>query len=289
MRKSLGLIAAVVCGQVMAAGAPVEELSNNGYRPASQAAAPAPQAAPNQALIDLHYDLQGLRDEVRQLRGIVEEQANELRELRQRQMDDYQDLDRRLSARQDSSPAPMSSTQFGQGSGSAPGGVNSGQQSSQGGFETVDTDSFYSSPAAPADNGYNGAAQTQNQQQDDQSEAQAYTATYNLLKARKIDEAVAGFTNLVAKYPNGKYTANAYYWLGEIHLLQNNLPEAEKAFSMVTRNFPIHRKAADATFKLGKVYHQMGQADKARNLLQQVANGNSSAAPLARAYLNDNF
>jgi len=285
MRKSLGLIAMVVCGQVVAAGAPVEELSNNGYRSASQAAAPAvaPQA-PNQALIDLHYDLQGLRDEVRQLRGIVEEQANELRELRQRQMDDYQDLDRRLSARQDgSSPTPSISSGAGMGASPA---VSESQQSAQG----ANSGSFYSAtaPSAGGSDVSSGVGQVQ-QQGDEQAEAQAYNATYNLLKARKIDEAVAGFTNLVAKYPNGKYTANAYYWLGEIYLLQNNLPQAENAFAMVTQNFPIHRKAADASFKLGKVYHQMGQTDKARNLLQQVANGNSSAAPLARAYLSDNF
>lgn len=287
MRKALGVIAMVVCGQVVAAGAPVEELNSNGYRSASQAAAPPPQA-PNQALIDLHYDLQSLRDEVRQLRGIVEEQANELRELRQRQMDDYQDLDRRLSARQDGSPQPMASVSTG--TDPAAPSANSSQGVS-GSFGSSGSGGFYPAPSSASDDQPpmgQAVAQVQNQG-DDQAEAQAYNATYNLLKARKIDEAVAGFTNLVAKYPNGKYTANAYYWLGEIYLLQNNLPQAENAFSMVTQNFPIHRKAADATFKLGKVYHQMGQTDKARNLLQQVANGNSSAAPLARAYLNDNF
>jgi tol-pal system protein YbgF len=124
---------------------------------------------------------------------------------------------------------------------------------------------------------------------DSPGEYEAYTANYNLLKARKIDEAVAGFKTQVVKFPNGKYTANSYYWLGEIYLLQNNLEEAEAAFSAVTTRFPAHRKSPDAKFKLARVYHLKGDNGKAQSLLTEVAGTNSSAAALARAYLAENF
>ena len=268
MRKLMGFAIFLSAATAQAAGAPVEERGPDFSVQSQTAAAPqrVAQGGANQAVVDLHYDIQQLREEVRQLRGTVEEQAHELRQLRQRQMDDYQDLDRRISG--------------GGGGGGTP--VAAGSSAATAGQSPASAQNDLDSSFAPAGNSGQEPAE-------DPGELAAYTETYNLLKARKIDEAVAGFRNLVAKYPNGKYTANSYYWLGEIYLLQNNLPEAEKAFGTVTVNFPAHRKAPDAMFKLGRVYHLQGQNDKARELLGKVAAGNSNAASLARAYLNENF
>ncbi|MCK9502891.1 MAG: tetratricopeptide repeat protein [Porticoccaceae bacterium] len=260
---SLVLASALAC----AAGAPVEEIGPDFSSYPQQSTPPTQQAQPkpspggaNQAVVDLHYEVQSLREEVRTLRGMVEEQAHDLRELRQRQLDDYQDLDRRLGG----AAAPSAS--------SSP---------------SKEIPMAATSPEAPEP--AQEFATADEPVNDDAGEYEAYTQTYNLLKARKIDEAVAGFKTLVAKYPNGKYTANSYYWLGEIYLLQNNLPEAEKAFGAVTVSFPAHRKAPDAMFKLAKVYHLQGQNDRAKQLLTKVAAGNSSAASLAKAYLSENF
>ena len=41
--------------------------------------------------------MQDLRDEVRSLRGLVEELSYDLQKMKQRQLDDYLDIDRRLS------------------------------------------------------------------------------------------------------------------------------------------------------------------------------------------------
>ena len=56
-----------------------------------------PSAATKMA--ESRYDLmQGLRDEVRLLRGMVEELKHELQQVKQRQLDDYLDIDRRLGS-----------------------------------------------------------------------------------------------------------------------------------------------------------------------------------------------
>lgn len=47
---------------------------------------------------ELFFQLQTLQQEVQQLRGMVEEQANELQKLKQQRMDDYLDLDKRIGA-----------------------------------------------------------------------------------------------------------------------------------------------------------------------------------------------
>ena len=295
MRKLLGVaLLAPMISVSVAQVAPVEELGagvpgnrsvSAGRAPqgssqaaSSQAASEAAVPARNQALVDLHFEVQSLRDEVRELRGLVDEQANELRQLRQRQLDDYQDLDRRISAASGGGSSVASTRRDTGGLGSTPAP----------GDPAMDDDAVFddggSAPAATGSTPGSSAANAGNS-----GDYEAYITNYNLIKARKIDEAVAGFTTFVAKFPNSPYTANAYYWLGEIYLLQNNLQEAGKAFATVTDKFPAHRKAPDAKFKLGKVYHLQGDNNRARALLNDVAATNSSAAALAKAYLNDNF
>ena len=58
--------------------------------------APA-SAADAGAQAELYYQLQLLQQEVQELRGLVEQQSFELRQLKQQRMDDYLDLDRRRS------------------------------------------------------------------------------------------------------------------------------------------------------------------------------------------------
>ena len=69
-------------------GAPVVDLS------ASQS--PKTAVQPSAAAGDSYYQSQMLQDEVRELRGMVEELSYELQRVKQRQMDDYLDIDRRL-------------------------------------------------------------------------------------------------------------------------------------------------------------------------------------------------
>ncbi|MGV6807059.1 MAG: tetratricopeptide repeat protein, partial [bacterium] len=79
------------------------------------------------------------------------------------------------------------------------------------------------------------------------------------------------------------------YWLGEIYLLDNDLNEAVSSFEAVVSQYPAHRKAQDARFKLGKSYHLKGDAENAVRYLTQAADGSGSSADLARQYLADNF
>jgi tol-pal system protein YbgF len=264
MRKLIySLVVTVVTalsGMAIGASAPVDDLSSSRQSVASASAYPAtPAATASTGAGDLYYQVQLLQDEVRELRGIIDEQANLLRQLRQQQLDDYQDLDRRL------------------------GGVASP------GSETA-APAAITTATSRTDVPLTTQPDTTTQVVDDpEAERRSYEAAYDLLKNRNIDEAITAFSDHVARFPAGTYAANAYYWLGEIYLLQNNLPEANKAFSTVVDNFPGHRKATDAMFKLGKVLHLQGDNIKAQALLQDVAATNSTAAGLAKSYLQQNF
>ena len=121
------------------------------------------------------------------------------------------------------------------------------------------------------------------------AEKDSYDAAYKLLDQGRKDDAVVAFQKHVALYPTGKYTPNAYYWTGQIYLSQSQLDLAQEQFATLLKNFPDDRKAPDAKFALGKVYFQQGKKSEAKKLIQEVSQGDSKAAALAKTFLQDNF
>ena len=200
----------------------------------------------------LFMQLQALQEEVLELRGLVEEQAHELKRLKQRRLDDYLDLDRRI-----------------------------GRLSEQLG-----------GPGASGDSGLDKISSAKDQNAADAdvvSETQAYRQAYQLLRDREIDQAIEAFNGYLDDYPGGNFAGNSHYWLGEIYLLQGDLDQAGTWFSRLLEEFPDDRKKPDAQYKLGRVYHQQGKETQARELLEEVAAGASDPARLARQYLKENF
>jgi len=200
------------------------------------------------------------------LRGIVEEQGEQLRQLKQQRLDDYISLDKRIGAL---------------GGGSAPPAAAGGAVS---GAAPIDASAAPVPPPAPP-----AAARSAATPQ----EEQAYQAAYELVRARKFPEATAAFKSFVGQYPSGDYAGNAHYWLGELYLLDGDSASAKKHFETLLSQFGDNRRVPDAMFKLGRIYHQEGDAAKAKDMLDRVVNeyaGSDSTAPrLAREYLQQNF
>lgn len=246
---------------------PVEELGGGaGARTPSTVSPTATQvstrsASASSASNDPYYRLQILQEEVRQLRGMLEEQANEIVLLKKRQQEDYIDLDRRLS----------SSSRANVGSKPSPTGVSGASSQLRPSSRPSVTSPLVSVIKPPTNTG--------------SAEKAAYNQAYGFLKARKIPDAKAALKKFLVDYPQGLYAANAHYWLGEVHLLESELPEAAVEFLAVVEQYPGHRKLNDATFKLGKVYHLQNQPEKAKVLLQRIAQGSDSSARLAQDYL----
>ena len=262
------ITAALSCAAIYAQGVEVEDRypisgSSNHTAPtettltsqslSTKPISPEPQPVSNGAtnVAELYYQLQVMQQEVLQLRGMIDEQAHQIKKLKQQRLDDYIDLDRRLS-------------QLGQ-----PGsGVNN--------RATTNT----SSPASSRRKAVSRKG----------SELQSYrAATDLLLKQQKYDQAADALNQHLKDYPNGKYAANAQYWLGEISLLKSELDVARQWFAKLLNNFPTHSKVPDAQFKLGKVYHLLGDAAKAKEFLSKAASSNSTASGLAQDYLKINF
>ena len=234
-------------------------------------------SSPVVELASSRYDImQNLQEEVRMLRGLVEELSYDLQQVKQRQLDDYLDLDRRLglgsnineSAVSDRFTSPVaildsqdalaglasSGTSAGMDVSTSPIGVTS---------DLVDDESL-----VKAD--YNAASK-------------------KLLKERDIEGAAVALKMHLETYPGSPFAANAHYWLGEIYLLQGDTELARQAFTNIVERHADHPKAMDSRFKLGKIYFQLGEVGRAKNLLEQVAQSPGGAAAKARNFLDKNL
>ena len=232
------------------------DLEAENRQTAPTGAAPAPVQSQTQNFGEMYYQLQLLQQEVMTLRGQLEEQGHQLRQLKQQSLERYMDLDRRVS----------------EGGGVAP--VAGGAAS------TVTT-----RPTTGGD----GAATEQ------PGEADAYRSAYSLVRSQQFNEAVSAFREFLQQFPDGKYAANAHYWLGELYLVivPQDLEASRQAFTLLLDQYPDNSKIPDAMYKLGKVYFQKGNRDKAREYLQRVVNeygdSGSSAVALARDFLAENY
>jgi tol-pal system protein YbgF len=99
---------------------------------------------------------------------------------------------------------------------------------------------------------------------------QKYQSAYDLLQQKKYDEAIQAFNEYVKTYPRGQFTPNAYYWIGETHIIHKDLNAARVAFQKIVSDYPAHQKSGDAMLKLGYVYDSAGQKDKAIKTLIEV-------------------
>ncbi|AOS95654.1 tol-pal system protein YbgF [Microbulbifer aggregans] len=284
MALSLGKVA--IAAAVMAAAspvfsqAPIVDLSGNNAGQNTQSAPAYPQPpysesslAENQlaragsqpsrqqgnAQADAYYQMQVLQQEVLELRGAVEELRHEVKRLKQQRTDDYMDLDRRISRL--SGEAPKGAPANG-------GDTEGGDIGDAGAAAQTQTPS---APAASAD------------------ESERYQASFGLARNGDYDGASAEFKRLLNDFPNGQYAPNANYWLGEIALVQGNLEEARQWFVALLDGYPNSSKVWDGRYKLGTVYHQLGDDQRARDLLQQVAGSDARASDLAKKYLEENF
>jgi tol-pal system protein YbgF len=244
------------------------------------------QAQPdNQLLLSLYNQLESLQQEVQTLRGMVEEQGNQLRRTQAEQRDRYLDVDRRLSELSGAAPA-SSLTPGGPATGALP-GATTGTTTlppATGGVQfppANDRPPATTPPAtfgnAPAPTGGVTITQTPapavGQTADAQlGEQDLYRTALNLLlEENQYDESIRLFQSYIDRFPQGRLLTNAYYWQGEALILVERYEQARDVFSHLITNHPEDPKAAGAMLKLGIVYQRMGNTALAEQTWREIA------------------
>lgn len=224
-------------------------------------------------MMELVSELQQLKDEVRMLRGQIEEQAFEIENLKRRQRDQYLDIDQRLNDL--ASGAPTRGAIDGAGATTLP---ERGMGASGGRpaepipenvedvpevREPIDTPSTVAGLGTPSTAGRAAPVSPQ-------AEKQAYDEAFQALKELRYAEAADGFQDFLARYPDSDYADNAQYWLGESYYVTRNYEFALEAFETLRSGYPNSPKLPDSLLKIGYTHYELQQWDQARAALTQV-------------------
>jgi len=74
--------------------------------------------------------------------------------------------------------------------------------------------------------------------------------------------ALAGFEDIVRRFPDSQKAEEALYWIGECHYAQKMKVEAEKTYLQYLKLYPAGMKVCPALFKLGQIYHAAKRNDE---------------------------
>lgn len=103
-------------------------------------------------------------------------------------------------------------------------------------------------------------------------EQQIYQTAYNLIKAKKYNDAVNALQKMLQKYPSGQFASNAHYWLGELYGLLGKNELALSEFSTVVKLYPESPRVSDAQLKVGLIYATESKWSEAKTVFKKVIN-----------------
>ena len=221
------------------------------------------QQADPAMMAGLVIQVQELQDEVRTLRGELEDQSRELENLKRRQRDQYLDLDQRLSDMRNARPVG--------GAGLVVSGSQSGQQK-----PSVSPSQDVPEVRAPMESQSQVTAigqpqiQTQSAPSSAADEKAAYDQAFQALKELRYADAAEDFQSFLDQYPNSDFSDNAQYWLGESYYVTRNYDIALTSFQILLDKYPESPKSPDALLKIGYTHYELEQWDSARAALTQV-------------------
>ncbi len=103
------------------------------------------------------------------------------------------------------------------------------------------------------------------------SEQDAYRKAFELLKDRDYHAARKAFAAMLVRYPDGQFADNGVYWLGEIGYVTQDYAAAMTHFNRLIADYPGSPKLPGAMLKLGYIYQDQQNMEQARKILHAVA------------------
>ncbi|MDD0927639.1 tol-pal system protein YbgF [Xylella fastidiosa subsp. multiplex] len=200
------------------------------------------RASDPQVNIDLINQINDLRSQIRQMQGSIEEMQHGYEQLKQQSKDQYLDLDSRLK--------PIES--------------GSVREPSRVPANPISQVSPSHSNQPPNVHGDASALTISNE------ERIAYNVAFDALKNSKYADAAELFISFLQLYPNGVYTPNAIYWLGESYYAMHDFVSAEAQFRSLLSRYPTHDKASGSLLKEALCQANQGKNDDAQHSLEQV-------------------
>ena len=121
-------------------------------------------------------------------------------------------------------------------------------------------------------------------QYSDSEEKELFKSALILFEESRFAEALEIFSQIIITFPDGSFTADAYFWSGELFLAQEMFEDAKLSFKNVVDNFYQHSRTPDSLFKLGEIYRIEGDVERSLEFYDKVKEDfpDSGASQLAK-------
>ncbi|WP_087088140.1 YbgF trimerization domain-containing protein [Acinetobacter pittii] len=196
---------------------------------------------------------QQLENDIRALRGQLEEQSNDIEQLKKDLANRYTDLDQRLELlNQKVDPESATPDNTANSDATATGSSEVPATDNKAASATASTSQVTSQPQTQVTQPASPSATQQNQSNPVELEKAAYTVALDAYKQGGAKKAIAPMQNFIKNHPNSVYTGNAYFWLAEFNLATDpvNYNEAKKNYNVVATQYPNSSKAPRALYQL---------------------------------------
>ncbi|MFV5374675.1 YbgF trimerization domain-containing protein [Acinetobacter calcoaceticus] len=249
MKHSL-LFIALMSTTSLYANIPIESrgLSQSGGSPSNTSSNNV--SVPSNLNWELMQKNQQLENDIRTLRGQLEEQSNDIEQLKKDLSNRYTDLDQRLELL-NQKVDPESAQPDNSGNSDTPATASTGTSTVDN--KVVNATPPTSSPSTtPPPQPEASQPPAQNQSNPVELEKAAYTVALDAYKQGGAKKAIAPMQNFIKNHPNSVYTGNAYFWLAEFNLATDpvNYNEAKKNYNVVATQYPNSSKAPRALYQL---------------------------------------
>lgn len=239
----------LLCTTPVFANIPIEsrglsQATNNSVNPTSVAVDTGASATATNINWQIMQKNQQLENDLRSLRGKLEEQDNEIAQLKHELENRYADLDQRLELLQQKIDPEASNT------------TEDNQQDTLPSNTAITNASSSTTTVA-----VNKAPVVVSTQNTSELEKAAYTVALDAYKQGGAKKAIAPMQNFIKNNPNSVYISNAYFWLAEFNLAiePTNYAEAKKNYGIVANQYPNSSRAPRAVYQL---YNIAKEVDK---------------------------
>lgn len=226
---------------------------------------------------NLNWDLiqknQKLEEEVRRLRGQLEEHENSIELLKKELANRYTDLDQRLELLSQKIDPPEETTEAttestAEAAAAAP---KSEPPSPANTIQPESPKNTSNSTSTPVVQATQNTATTNTTNAQIELEKAAYTVALDAYKQGGAKKAIQPMQNFIKNHPNGIYVGNAYFWLAEFYLAVEpvDYKAAKQNYNIVATRYPNSAKAPRAIYQL---YSIAKEVDKNTALANQYKN-----------------
>jgi tol-pal system protein YbgF len=112
---------------------------------------------------------------------------------------------------------------------------------------------------------------------------QRYQLAFEALRAADYPKAIAGFDDMIARYPDHALATNARYWLGRSLFLQSDHARAVDAFTAALAGPLESAKAPDALLKKAQSELALGRREAARATVDELLQRYPDSPPARQA------